>query len=183
MMPSKFPKLCPNPVKRELNAQHMDGDVQIKMQDGTNTWTGSITGTVLELKEQIGQVMNISEQRQRLLFQNAQGSEVELDEDWRSLAGCGVKRGDTLMLVVREPWQRTETDNDDAQTTTVRLTLPEACVGVFEAVLDYMYRFHRDPRAEHTLPDLSAESALGALWLAGRLEMAELQEQVMAHLQ
>ncbi len=60
---------------RELDAQHMDGDVQIKMQDGANTWTGSITSTVLELKKQIGQVMNISEQRQRLFFQNAQGSD------------------------------------------------------------------------------------------------------------
>jgi hypothetical protein len=135
------------------------------------------------LKGQVNKALGISEQRQRLFYRKVNCSEVELDEEWRSLAGCGVKRGDTLMLVVREPWQRTETDKDDAQTTTVRLTLPEACVGVFEAVLDYMYRFHRDPRAEHTLPDLSAESALGALWLAGRLEMAELQEQVVEHLQ
>ena len=42
-------------------------------------------------------------------------------------------------------------------------------MGVFEAVLDYVYRFHRDPRAEHKLPDLSSQAALGALWLGGRL--------------
>jgi hypothetical protein len=157
--------------------------VQLKTQDGVTTRIGRVTDTVSDLKGQVNKALGISEQRQRLFYRKAQGSEVELDEDWRSLTGCGVKRGDTLMLVVREPWQRTEMDNDDAQTTTVRLTLPEACVGVFEAVLDFMYRFHRDPLAEHTLPDLSAESALGALWLAGRLEMAELQEQVVEHLQ
>ncbi len=56
------------------------------------------------------------------------------------------------------------------------LTLPEACVGVFESVLDYMYSFHRDPLAERPLPLTaeSAESALGALWLAGRLGMTGL---------
>ena len=42
------------------------------------------------------------------------------------------------MLVVRVPWQRTDMAHDDAQTTTVRFTLPEVCVRAFEAVLDYM---------------------------------------------
>ena len=136
-----------------------------------------------DLKEQVIKTLGISEERQRLFYRRAQGSEVELDEGWRTLASNGVKRGDTVLLVVREPWQRTEpADAGDGETTTVRLTLPEACVGVFEAVLDYMYGFHRDPRAEHALPDLSAESAVGALWLAGRLEMAELQERVVEHL-
>ncbi len=51
----------------------------------------------------------------------------------------------------------------------MHLALPEACVGLLEAVLDYMYHFHRDPRAEHALPELSAEGAEGALWLGGRL--------------
>ena len=49
-----------------------------------------------------------------------------------------------------------------------------------EAVLDYIYGFNRDPRAEQ---DLSAEEAVGALWLAGRLEVTELQEQVVGHLE
>ena len=138
----------------------------------------------MELKEQVNKTLGVSEHRQRLFYRKAQGADVELDEDWRTVASYGVKRGDTVMLVVREPWQRTESaDAENGQTTTVRLTLPEACVEVFEAVLDYMYLVHRDPRAEHTLPDLSPESALGALWLAGRLEMPELQEQVVENLQ
>ena len=87
------------------------------------------------------------------------------------------------MLVLREPWQRTELGNSDGQGTTVYLTLPEVCAGVFETVLDYMYCFYHDPRVKQTLPNLSAESALGALWLAGRLEMPELQEQIVEHLQ
>jgi hypothetical protein len=161
-----------------------DGDVQLKMQDGTTARIGRVTGTLMELKEQVNKTLGISGHRQRLFYRKAQGADVELDEDWRTMTSYGVKRGDTVMLVVREPWQRTETaDSGKCQTKTLHFALPEVCVGVFETVLDYMYRFHRDPRAEHTLPDLSAESALGALWLAGRLEMPELQEQVVEHLQ
>ncbi len=88
------------------------------------------------------------------------------------------------MLVVREPWLRIESGTaSEGQTMTLHFTLPEACVGIFDAVLDYMYLFYRDPRAEHKLPDLTEESALGALWLAGRLEIRWLQEQVVEHLQ
>jgi hypothetical protein len=74
-------------------------------------------------------------------------------------------------------------DAGDGQSKAVHLTLPEACVGTFEMVLDYLYRFHRDPRTELALPDLSADAALGALWLAGRLEMTGLQQQLAEHLQ
>ena len=156
----------------------------MKLQDGATARIGRVTGTVSDLKEQVSNTLGISAQRQQLFFKNTQGSGVELDEDWQYLGSCGVKRGDTVMLVAREPWQRTEAaGGGDGQTTTVRLTVPEECAGVFEGVLDYMYGFHRDPRAEHALPDLSAESALGALWLAGRLGMKELQAQVVGHLQ
>ncbi len=145
---------------------------------------GRANSTVLDLKEQVNRALGISDQQQRLFYRKYQSSDVELIEDWRTLSSYGVKRGDTLMLVVREPWQRTEpADAGDGQTTTVLLALPEACVGVFEGVLDYMYHFHRFPRAENALPDLSPQSALGALWLAGRLEMPELQQQVVEHLQ
>ena len=162
-----------------------DGDdLQLKMQDGTTVKIGRVTNTVTELKEQIHRTLGLAEQRQRLFYRKAQGADVELDEGWRTVANYGVKRGDTVMLVVREPWQRTEAaDAGHGRTTTVHLALPEACVGVLEAVLDYMYGFHRDPRAEHALPELSAEGALGALWLGGRLGMAELEEQVVEHLE
>jgi hypothetical protein len=161
-----------------------DGDVQIRMQDGAVASIGSITGTLADLKEQINKTLGISEQRQRLLIRNAQGRDVELDEGWRSLGGYGIQRGDAVTLIVREPWQRTEAaDVGHGQKTTVRLRLPEACVGVLESVLDYMYRFHRDPQAELALPDLSPDSVLGVLWLAGRLGMASLQQQVVEHLQ
>ncbi len=54
---------------------------------------------------------------------------------------------------------------------------------MFESVLNYMYRFHCDPRAEHKLPDGSAESDVGVLWFVGRLGMTGLQQQVVEHLE
>ena len=128
----------------------------MKTQDGTTARIGRVTGTLIELKEQVNKTLGISEQRQRLFYRKAQGADVELYEDWRTVASYGVKRGDTVMLVVREPWQRTETaDSGKCQTKTVHLTLPEECAEVFEAVLNSIYRFRRDPLAQHTLLDLS----------------------------
>ena len=88
------------------------------------------------------------------------------------------------MLTTREPWQRTEaSDGGAGPTKTVYLSLPDVCTQVFESVLDYMCSFHRSPSAELPLRDVSGEAALGALWLAGRLEMPELQELTVRRLQ
>ena len=160
-----------------------DGEIQVKMQDGATIRIGRITDMVSDLKTHIDKTLSISVSHQRLFYKGTKGADEELVEGWRTLANYGVKRGDVVMLVVRAPWQRTEiADVGDGHMRTVNLTLPEACVGVFEAVLDHMYEFHRDPRKEHALPELSTDSALAMLWLAGRLEMTELQEQVVKYL-
>ena len=155
------------------------GELQIKTQDGATTMIGSAAGTLLDLKQQVRQLHSIPESQQRIFMRQGQGEQKELDEEWRTLSSCGVKRGDTLLLVLREPWQRT-----DATTKTVHLTLADGCVSCLEGVLDYMYWHHRDPRAPNPLPeDLSPEAALGTFWLAGRLEMAGLEQQVAARLE
>jgi hypothetical protein len=66
---------------------------------------------------------------------------------------------------------------------TVHLRLPGPCKEAFEIVLDYMYRFYTNPLAELNLLNLSAESALSLLWLAGRLRIQGLHRQVVEHLQ
>jgi hypothetical protein len=159
-----------------------DGDIQLKMSDGSTMRIGRVTESVTELKTQIHKTLGISEPRQRLFCRKGQESNVELDEGWRSLANYGVERGSIVMLVVREPWQCVERSADN-NTKTVHLALPEACADVFETVLDYMYHFHRVAKPEYAFPYLSADRALGTLWLAGRLEMTELQEQMVNHLQ
>ncbi len=48
---------------------------------------------------------------------------------------------------------------------------------VFERLLDAMYRFRREPASIEALArGLAPDEALGALWLAGRLQMPLLQK-------
>jgi actin-like ATPase involved in cell morphogenesis len=160
-----------------------DGEIQLKMQDGMTVKIGRVADTVTQLREHVNKILGITVQQQRLFFGKAQNDHIELDEGWRTVSNYGVKRGDAVMLVVRGPWLRTDpADASDVQTKTVHLALPELCASVFETVLDYMYRSYCNRKAGNVLPDLSPESALAALWLAGRLEMFELQEFLVEHL-
>jgi hypothetical protein len=67
--------------------------------------------------------------------------------------------------------------------SAVHLTLPEACASVFEMVLDHMYDERARRESSSMAADLTPERALGMLWLAGRLEMAGLQAQLVQHLE
>jgi hypothetical protein len=154
------------------------GDLQVKTRDGTAFKAGSVLGTVLALKQQIRELLGIKESQQRLFHRDEQGQEQALDEDWRTLGCSGVKREDTVLVVVREPWQRT-----DAASKTVHMTVPEPCLGAFEHVLEHLYGHYNDPRGANALPvGLSAEEVLGAVWLAGHLEMRRLQLQLARRL-
>ena len=102
------------------------GDLQLKTRDGKAFKAGSVSGTVLALKQQVQEFLGISESQQRLFHRDDQGRERELDEDWRTLGGSGMKRGDTVLVVAREAWQRW-----DAASRTVhsanRPTQPPSC--------------------------------------------------------
>jgi hypothetical protein len=74
----------------------------------------------------------------------------------------GIKRGKSVILVVRGPWQRTGTASAGGDQNPTRINLPEACVGVFESVLD------------HTAPVVNREPTCGFLELKGlQLQIVE----------
>jgi Ubiquitin family len=69
-----------------------DGDVTVRLQDGSTFTIGSLAQPVSVLKEKMEELQGIPACDQRLFFlQEAGGTEIELSEDWRTLAGCGVK--------------------------------------------------------------------------------------------
>ena len=159
--------------------QYDQGSIQIMMKDGTNMWIGNISDTVTDLRKRIRRARGIHEDQQRILYRKSREVVLELDEEWRSLASYGVRPGDSILLLTQQPWQRTEASGDKR---TVHLTLPDHCVDAFEGILDYMYGFHRELLHAPALPDLTAEAALATLWLAGRLEMRGLEQQLADHL-
>jgi hypothetical protein len=147
-----------------------------------------MSDTLQIMKQRIRKILTIPEDQQRLFHRGDNGDERELDEDWRTLQGCGVKVGDTLLLVMREPWQHT-----DMATKTVRLTLPDMCAEAMDHVMDYMHRFHCDAAqaacgtssrlAIAPTRDKSPSAVLSMLWLAGRMEMRDLQVQLATYLE
>ena len=154
------------------------GEIHIKSRDGATIKIGQVAGTLQDLKKQVQLAHEIPECQQRFFVRNGQKGDEELDEDWRTLRSYGVKKEDTLNLLVREPWQRT-----DLASKTVNLTLPEPCASVFEWVLDYMYDDCVRRESSSVVADLAPDRVLAALWLAGRLEMARLQLLLVQHLQ
>ena len=172
-------KLLESPKQLTAGVHTSTGEIHIKSRDGATFKIGNVASTLQDLKKQVQLAHNVPECQQRYFLRKGHaGEEQELDEDWQTLRSYGVKKDDTLNLIVREPWQRT-----DLASKTVNLTLPEPCASAFEWVLDYMY----DDCARHEIPsiaaDLAPDRALAALWLAGRLEMARLQVQLVQHLQ
>jgi BTB And C-terminal Kelch len=169
---------APN-VTRSLGGSKTAGDIQVKMQDGSSLSVGKISDSLLELKKQVQAACScgipVREQRYYVLRES---KNVELVEDWRRLSSLGVKAGDTLLLLPREVWQRT-----DSSSKTVHLSLPAPCVDVFERVLDFMYSYRCDGSCFSKLGELTPSSALGALWLAGHLDIVDLQLHILSHLE
>jgi hypothetical protein len=171
-------KLLESPKQLTEGVQTSTGEIHIKSLDGATFKIGNVACTLQDLKKQIQLAHEIPECQQRFFLWKGQEGDEELDEDWRTLRSYGIENGDTLNLVVREPWQRT-----DQASKTVKLTLSEPCASVFEWVLDYMYDDCVRRESSSMMADLVPERALAALWLAGRLEMARLQVQLVQHLQ
>jgi hypothetical protein len=166
------------------------GDVFIKTKEGmifnvdtvsitvrTTFKAGRISGTLLELKSKVREILGIPEYQQHLFLCDETGKERELDEDWQTLTGNSVARGATLLLSTCESWHRTDT-----ATATIHMTLPKVCASVLEHVLDYMSTYYNDPCTEIRLPEIHREGLVGMLWLAERLEMPRLQLQLSRRL-
>jgi len=67
---------------------------------------------------------------------------------------------------------------------SVRLSLPQSCVDIFESILDFMYSYRcNDDSCFRKLGELSPSSALSALWLAGRLDIPDLHDFIIGFLE
>ena len=163
------------PASSSFEDCRSEGDVTVKLEDGTDI-NMQLTQTIRFLKEKILELFSVPVRDQVL----SPGRHTEpmplLCEDWRTLAEAGLTKGDSL-LVLQYSWQRV-----DPNTKTVRLDLPGPCAEAFEDLLDCMYCFGRDPDPFSRLSSLEPDAMLGALWLAGRLEMPEAQRVIASHL-
>lgn len=97
------------------------GDITLKLQDGSCFRMGLLSQQLRTLKEQIQDHLGILSCEQRLLHTNGSSCSGFLEDDWKSLAGHGLRTGDTLLLQ-QQPWQRF-----DSSTKTLTLKLPELC--------------------------------------------------------
>ncbi len=91
----------------------------MKLQNGLAARIGQITDIPTKLKKQIESVFGVSTQQQRLFFRKNKGTNVKLDEGWRSLDDYGIKLSPDKHHRIAPPWQRTKTaestDADHAQ--------------------------------------------------------------------
>jgi len=151
------------------------------MQDGSSASVGKLSDTLLDLKTQVFDVHGIPIKDQTYFLKRGT-KDTEISDDWRCLSDYGIKSEDTLLLVIRDPWYRLE--YDEAETLTIHLSMPTPCVQVFERILDFMYNYRcSDDSCFRQLGDLSPSTALGAFWLAGHLDIPDLQRHLIALLE
>ena len=100
----------------------LEGDIALKLQDGRSFRIGILSQSLCSMKEQIKSSFGIRACEQRLFLCRDSADNQELKEDWRSLAGCGLQKDDTLLLMPREPWQ-----HYDSSSKALTLRLPEIC--------------------------------------------------------
>ena len=96
------------------------GDITIKLQDGSSFSMGTLSKPVRILKEQIQECLGIAVYDQRLFHAKENSRSGSLEEDWRTLTGCGLRTGDTLILP-HQPWQQY-----DSSTRTLAAEAPSA---------------------------------------------------------
>jgi hypothetical protein len=149
------------------------GVTHIKMQDGSTVSMGEESDTMRDLKNRVNDQHGIPVEYQQY-FEMKGSEQVNITEDWKLLS----EYANTLLLIPLEPWQRV-----DNEKKAVHLSLPKPCVEVFERVLDFMYHYRcSSDICLRKLGELSPSSALGALWLAGHLDIPDLQDHIMDHL-
>ncbi len=98
-----------------------EGDIELKLQDGSSFSIGCLSNTICSLKEQIQAFLGILAADQRLFPCHCSIQDTELVDDWRSLAACGLSKGDTLLLMRRQWLQY------DPSSRTLKMKLPDPC--------------------------------------------------------
>ena len=118
---SKESQITCTPWHGETSNPPCEGDIELKLQDGRTFYLGCLSNTIGSLKEQIQALLGIPATDQRLFSGQSGMQDNELVDDWRSLAACGLSKGDTLLLIRRQ-WTQY-----DASTRTLKLKLPDPC--------------------------------------------------------
>ena len=114
------------------------GDITAKLNDGAELQF-ELSETIQSVKLKIQESFKVPARDQVLSPVRHNESMPLLSEDWRTLAGAGLAKGDSL-FVLQTSWQRV-----DPETKRIRLNLPGPCAEAFEDLLDCMYCFGRDP--------------------------------------
>ena len=97
------------------------GDITLRTPDGSCLRMGSLSQPLSTLKAEIQDMLGIPIFEQHLFRTSQSQDNKPIEDDWRSLAGCGLRRDDTLLLM-QETWQRYE-----ASSKTLTLRLPKIC--------------------------------------------------------
>ena len=143
-----------------------EGNIQVKLQDGSTVFLGKSTDSLRALKRRVRDTYDIPIENQRY-FRVEGNNHYEVRNEWERLS----ENEATLLLIPREPWQRV-----DLETKTVYLSLPKSCLDSFERILDFMYSYRCDESCFQKLGELSPSSVLPALWLAGHLDIPDLED-------
>jgi len=146
--------------------------IRIKLQDGSTVYIGKSTDDLCALKRRVRDTYDIPIENQRY-FRVEGNSHHEVKNEWDRLSDNDA----TFLLIPREPWQRV-----DLETKTIYLSLPKPCLDSFERILDFMYSYRCDESSFQKLGEVSPSFVLPALWLAGRLDIPDLEDHLISYL-
>ena len=175
-------------VDEELARVESDvsGHFSVHLQDRSVLQIGSEHDTVYQLKQKIASFYGIASERLDLYTcaeqvkkcETSSGKFEGMDEDWRLVSS--YTHCSSISLVIRDNWMKT-----DLKDKVATLTLPIPCSFTeFERVLDFMYSWHiQGAPFQNQANDPNPRSALCMLFLATRLRIERLAEQLTAQLQ
>jgi hypothetical protein len=173
-------------LSETLAANEENRHFEVILQDCSVLRIGSKFDTVFQLKQKIANKYCISAER-LVLFTCAENKEEcilnremvdDMAEDWR-LVSSYTQNGSCISLIVRDNWIKTSLKDK-----VVILTLPTPCLCTdFERVLDFMYSQHVQGIPSQKSCDPAPRSALSMLFLATRLCINPLAEQLASLLQ
>jgi hypothetical protein len=110
--------------RKNVEISQDSSDVTIKLSDGVCLALGCLSDCIRDLKEKVFKSLHIPVIEQILLRRHESGQNLELSQDWRSLAAYNVKKGEILFLNQKRTWQHF----DSLQMNSLSFHLPELCI-------------------------------------------------------
>ena len=174
--PANEPSTFPSTTYAESQSR---GEVLIRTRCGSSAYVGDSSMSVETFKSEITKLCGIGEYRQRLILSRGElraeggGEETsrELSEGWRTLEQYGVTRKSKLLLILREPWQKT-----DMACRTTYITCPILNFDTFEEFLDWLYTRFNQPTSVHNHPLRTGQPSelMTLLWLTSQFKMRDV---------